>query len=121
VMYIAAMNHYDRLDKAVLRGGRFEEKVRFGVPQQEDMRLYVSRKLASVTRNRYAVASGVLDRCIAELAGRSIADADALIHKSINTAAVRALRENVAHLCVADVIAAARLVFAKQSDTTARR
>ncbi|MGF6724970.1 transitional endoplasmic reticulum ATPase [Paraburkholderia sp. GAS41] len=121
VMYIAATNHYDRLDKAVLRGGRFEEKVRFGVPQQEDMRLYVSRKLASVTRDRYAVASGVLDRCIAELAGRSIADADALIHKSINTAAVRALRENVAHLCVADVIAAARLVFAKQSDTTARR
>jgi transitional endoplasmic reticulum ATPase len=121
VMYIAATNHYDRLDKAVLRGGRFEEKIHFDVPKAEDMRLYVSRKLESVTCKRYTVAPGVLDRCIVVLHGRSIADADAVVAKAINLAAVRALRENVAHLCVADVIAAARVVFAEHVDAAVRR
>jgi transitional endoplasmic reticulum ATPase len=121
VMYIAATNHYDRLDKAVLRGGRFEEKIHFDVPKAEDMRLYVSRKLASVTSKRYAVAPGVLDRCIVLLDGRSIADADAVVAKAINFAAVRALRGNVAQLCVADVIAAASVVFAEHVDAAVRR
>lgn len=121
VMYIAATNHYDRLDKAVLRGGRFEGKIHFDVPDQGDMRLYVGRKLASVTCNRYTVAAGVLDRCIVVLDGRSIADADAVVAQAINFAAIRALRESVAQLCVADVIAAARAVFAEHVDTAARR
>jgi len=121
VMYIAATNHYDRLDNALLRGGRFEEKIHFDVPKQEDMRLYVSRKLASVTSKRYAVAPDVLDRCIVVLDGRSIADADAVVAKAINFAAVRALRGNVAQLRVADVIAAASVVFAEHVDTAARR
>ncbi|MGF7136135.1 transitional endoplasmic reticulum ATPase [Paraburkholderia sp. EB58] len=121
VMYIAATNHYDRLDKALLRGGRFEEKIHFDVPKREDMRLYVSRKLASVTSKRYAVAPGVLDRCIVLLDGRSIADADAVVAKAINFAAVRALRGNVAQLCVADVIAAASVVFAEHVDAAVRR
>jgi transitional endoplasmic reticulum ATPase len=121
VMYIAATNHYDRLDKALLRGGRFEEKIHFDVPKREDMRLYVSRKLASVTSKRYAVAPGVLDRCIVVLDGRSIADADAVVAKAINFAAVRALRGNVAQLCVADVIAAASVVFAEHVDAAVRR
>jgi len=119
VMYIAATNHYDRLDKAVLRGGRFEEKIRFDVPEREDMRLYASRKLANMTRNRYTVASGVLDRCVVVLDGRSIADADAIIAKAINIAAVRALRGSVARLRVGDVSVAARTVFAENVDTSA--
>jgi transitional endoplasmic reticulum ATPase len=85
------------------------------------MRLYVSRKLASVTSKRYAVAPDVLDRCIVVLDGRSIADADAVVAKAINFAAVRALRGNVAQLRVADVIAAASVVFAEHVDTAARR
>jgi transitional endoplasmic reticulum ATPase len=121
VMYVVATNHYDRLDKAMLRGGRFEEKIHFDVPKQEDMRLYVSRKLASVTSKRYTVDPGVLDRCIVVLDGRSIADADAVVAKAINFAAVRALRENVAQLCVADVIAAASVVFAEHVGTSTQR
>ena len=121
VMYIAATNHYDRLDKAVLRGGRFEEKIRFDVPEREDMRLYANRKLANMTRNRYTVASGVLDRCVVVLDGRSIADADAVIAKAINIAAVRALRGSVAQLRVSDVSVAARTVFAENVDTSATR
>jgi transitional endoplasmic reticulum ATPase len=121
VMYIAATNHYDRLDKALLRGGRFEEKIHFDVPKREDMHLYVSRKLASVTSGRYAVAPGVLDRCMVVLDGRSIADADAIVAKAINFAAVRALRGNVAQLCLADVIAAASVVFAEHVEAAVRR
>jgi transitional endoplasmic reticulum ATPase len=111
VMYIAATNHHDRLDSAVLRGGRFEQKIRFDVPERQDMRLYLSQKLAKAVGNMYTVAPGVLDRCVAVLAGRSIADADAVIAHAINFAAVRALRENVAQMLPGDVSAAARAVF----------
>ena len=83
------------------------------------MRLYASRKLANMTRNRYTVASGVLDRCVVVLDGRSIADADAIIAKAINIAAVRALRGSVARLRVGDVSVAARTVFAENVDTSA--
>jgi transitional endoplasmic reticulum ATPase len=120
VMYIAATNHYDRLDKAVLRGGRFEEKIRFDVPENDDMRLYVGRKLMSITRGRYVVAPGVLDRCDVVLRGRCIADADAIIEKAVNFAAVRALREGIAQLRVADISAAVGVVFAENIDIAAR-
>jgi transitional endoplasmic reticulum ATPase len=118
-MYIAATNHYDRLDKAALRGGRFEEKIRFDVPEREDMRAYASRKLADMTRNRYTVASGVLDRCVMVLDGRSIGDADAVITNAVNIAAVRAMRGSVAQLRVSDVSFAARAVFVENVDISA--
>ncbi|NPT42375.1 AAA family ATPase [Paraburkholderia sp. 1N] len=120
VMYIAATNHYDRLDSAVLRGGRFEEKVRFDVPEPQDMRAYLGQKLAKVAGNIYTVAPGVLDRCVAVLAGRSIADADAVIAQAINFAAVRALRGAGARLCPGDMSAAAQVVFGENGQATAR-
>jgi transitional endoplasmic reticulum ATPase len=119
VMYIAATNHYDRLDQAALRGGRFEQKIRFDVPEREDMRVYASRKLADMTRNRYTVACGVLDRCVTVLNGRSIGDADAVITHAINIAAVRAMRGSVAQLRVSDVSVAARAVFVENVDISA--
>jgi transitional endoplasmic reticulum ATPase len=111
VMYIAATNHYDRLDKAVLRGGRFEEKIRFDVPERQDMREYLSMKLQKVAGSTYKVEPGVLDRCAAVLAGKSVADADAVIAKTVNHAALRALRGGETEIRPGDVDVAARMVF----------
>jgi transitional endoplasmic reticulum ATPase len=115
IMYIAATNHYDRLDEAALRGGRFEEKVRFDVPEYDDMLMYVRQRLGDVARGRYSVDPGVPDRCAAALRARSIANADAVIEKIVNFAALRALRGDVAQSCVADVSAAAHAVFAGEA------
>jgi len=116
VMYIAATNHYDRLDKAALRGGRFEEKIRFDVPEWHDMREYLRMKLKKVAGSMYKVEPGVLDRCEAVLAGKSIADADAIVAKTVNLAAVRALRDGVTEIRPGDVDAAARTVFVEPAN-----
>ncbi len=111
VIYIAATNHYDRLDSAALRGGRFEEKIRFDVPDHHDMERHVARKLKQVAEGRYALKAGAVEQCLSVLSGRSIADADAVIDRTINFAAVRSLQENVAELRRSDVVAAARAVL----------
>jgi transitional endoplasmic reticulum ATPase len=118
VIYIAATNHYDRLDPAAIRGGRFEEKVRFDVPGRQDMRRYVTASLTKISDQRYALVTGVTERCLSVLAGRSVADADAVLNRAVNLAAVRALQENVAELRAADVSAAARSVFVDGPNAT---
>lgn len=110
VMYIAATNHYDRLDSAAVRGGRFGEKVRFDVPAHEDMGRHVIRELRKVAQ-QYTLVTGVVEECRSVLSGRSVADADALITCAVNLAALRALRENVVELRPHDVSTAARTVF----------
>jgi transitional endoplasmic reticulum ATPase len=119
VIYIAATNHYDRLDSAALRGGRFEEKIRFDVPDHDDMERYVIGKLKQVSEGQYALNDGVVEKSLSVLSGRSIADADAVIARAINFAAVRALQENVIELRPADVIAAARAVLVDGTNSTA--
>ena len=119
VIYIAATNHYDRLDPAAVRGGRFEEKIRFDVPERQDMKAHVKTGLQKISDQRYTIASGVTERCLSVLAGRSIADADALLNRAVNLAAVRALQESVAELHPADISAAARSVFADSTSSVA--
>ena len=115
VIYIAATNHYDQLDPATIRGGRFEEKIRFDVPDREDMERYVISGLKKISERRYTVRKGVCEACLRVLERRSIADADALIARALSLAAVRVLQENVAELRAVDVSLAARTVFAEAS------
>lgn len=119
VIYVAATNHYDRLDRAAIRGGRFEEKIRFDVPGRQDMRQYVTDSLQKISDRRYTILTGVTERCLSVLAGRSVADADAVLNRAVNLAAVRALQESVAELRAADVSAAAQSVFADRANATA--
>jgi transitional endoplasmic reticulum ATPase len=111
VIFIAATNHYDRIDSAAVRGGRFEEKIRFDVPRRQEMKAYVTNGLKKISDQRYTIASGVPERCLSVLAGCSIADADALLTRAVNLAAVRALQENMNELRTADITAAARSLF----------
>jgi transitional endoplasmic reticulum ATPase len=111
VIFIAATNHRDRLDPAVLRGGRFSEKVRFDVPDHADMERYVTAAIGEAANGHYTLMAGTVARCMIELSGRSIADADAVMAEAVNRAAIRAIRENVAEIRPADIAAAARSVI----------
>jgi transitional endoplasmic reticulum ATPase len=118
VIFIAATNHFDRLDGAVIRGGRFEEKIWFDVPAQDDMQRYVLGSLRKISDQRYVIVKGVHERCLSVLLGRSIADADAVLNRAVNAAAVRALRETVAELRPGDISDAARAIFAEKFNST---
>ena len=111
VIYIAATNHHDRLDNAAIRGGRFEEKIRFDVPDLQDMKVYVTGGLKKISDQSYTIVSGATEQCLSILGGRSIADADAVLKRAVNLAAVRALRENAAELRPSDISEAVRGCF----------
>jgi len=110
VLFIAATNHYDRIDSAAVRGGRFEEKALFDVPGAEDMAAYVGKAVKDLS-DKWTIAAEVHELLLAKVQGLSIADADAVIQKSIDAAAVRRLREGSADVRQADVEFGARSVL----------
>jgi transitional endoplasmic reticulum ATPase len=87
VVWIAATNHPDQIDAALLRGGRFAEKVMFELPSARDLAAYMQRWLE---RKKVALEDGFgVDR-IAEMVGpASIADAEAILQASVNRAVAR--------------------------------
>jgi transitional endoplasmic reticulum ATPase len=115
IIYVAATNHYARIDPAVVRGGRFEEKIVFDVPSADDMQRYATKKMTTLAGTNYRILPATLDTLASALAGRAIADADAVLQKTVDFAAVRALREQIAEIRSDDVEAAARTVFADHS------
>ncbi|WP_241023812.1 AAA family ATPase [Burkholderia sp. Ac-20365] len=117
VVYIAATNHFDRLDPAALRGGRFAEKILFDVPGEKDMVGYLNARLVAVVAGKFEILPGTADRLIEVLAGRSIADADEVLQKAVDNAALRALRHDVAQIGPDDVSAAARVVLVATTST----
>ena len=114
VLFVAATNYYDRIDAAAVRGGRFEEKIVFDVPDAEGMASYVNKAVAKL-RATWEVREDVLTLLIDKVTGISIADADAIIQKTIDAAAVRRMREGSMDLRVEDVAQGVRTVLA---DTT---
>ncbi|MEJ8838101.1 ATP-binding protein [Ramlibacter sp. AN1133] len=87
VVWIAATNNPDQIDPALLRGGRFTEKVVFELPSAHDLSRYVEQWLE---RKKIALDAGIgLDR-IAEVVGHSsIANAEAILQSAVNRAIAR--------------------------------
>jgi transitional endoplasmic reticulum ATPase len=110
VLYVAATNHYDLLDPAVVRGGRFELKVAFDVPQSQDMAIYVNQAILKHSEAGYVFPEDAIDMLCASLQGRSIADADAIIQAVIDHAGIRRLQEGTLDVRAVDVEAAASSV-----------
>ncbi len=113
VLFIAATNHYDRIDTAAVRSGRFEEKILFDVPTNKAMAAYVRTILASKLDGAWKVETGAVAQTIRLLSGRTIADADALVRKAMTLAALRRMREQTVDFRVADVVYAAHSIFAQ--------
>lgn len=87
VVWIAATNHPDQIDPALLRGGRFAEKVMFELPSAQDLASYMQRWLE---RKKVALEEGLGVERIAQLVGTaSIADAEAILQASVNRAVAR--------------------------------
>ncbi|SDR60945.1 AAA family ATPase [Paraburkholderia tuberum] len=112
VIFIGATNYGERIDPAALRSGRFEEKILFDVPTNEAMAAYVRAILAGKLNGAWKVEPGAVVQMIRLLAGRTIADADALVRKAITLAALRRMRERTADFRVADVVQGAQAIFA---------
>jgi len=119
VVYIAATNHPDQLDPAVLRGGRFATRVPFEVPHADTLLAWIESRLD----DRQAESDFVLECAAAGvaarlLAGRPIADAEVLIDEAISLGVDRFMNgeehDNDAHggplVQVRDVCAAARIL-----------
>jgi transitional endoplasmic reticulum ATPase len=102
VLFVAATNYCDRIDAAALRGGRFEEKIAFDVPGASDMAAYIGKAFVRLETD-YRISKQTIRLVINHLAGRSIADADAVIQKTVDSAAVRRLRERTCDIRQEDV------------------
>lgn len=84
VVWIAATNLPDQIDAALLRGGRFGEKVIFDLPSASDLTSYIS---AWCEEKAIALEPGSSPEVMARLFGESsIANAEAILQAALNRA-----------------------------------
>lgn len=82
ILFITATNHPEVMDSAVLRGGRFTEKVMFELPTRADLERYIPGWFA---KKSVALAMPVHDVATA-LEGSSIANVNAICQMAVNLA-----------------------------------
>lgn len=87
VVWVAATNNPDQIDAALLRGGRFTEKVLFEKPSAEGLAAYLD---GWFTTRKVTLESGLTSAVIADMVGsESIANAEALVQAALNRAISR--------------------------------
>ncbi len=98
VLWIAATNYPERLDKAALRGGRFTEKVEFAAPEESALANWIEKWLRTK-----GWTSSVSAKNIAKiLDGQSVANVTAILQQSINAALTKSLDMSVRSISVND-------------------
>ncbi|MGF6758943.1 AAA family ATPase [Paraburkholderia sp. GAS42] len=118
VLYVAATNRPESLDGAAIRGGRFEQQIRFEIPGEDALAAYVRTKLKKLAGNMFSVSRQTTEYVVGGLRGRSIADADAVLQRVIDSAALRQLRDGADTIVPADVRAALGSTTAQGLRTT---
>jgi len=88
VFLIGTTNHLDRVDPAILRGGRFSEKIEIGPPGPSNRELLLRKYLDGIQMD---VAAG---RIVDTLAGLSPADIEAVCKAAVRNALGRSDRED---------------------------
>lgn len=87
VVWIAATNNPEQIDPALLRGGRFTDKILFEPPSQEALVAFVEKWL---TRRKVHLASGLTAGGVTSMLGaQSIANAEAMLQGALNRAITR--------------------------------
>lgn len=90
VVWIAATNHLEQLDSAMLRGGRFSEKVEFELPSKEAL---VNHVMDWLHARLIQLEPSLQPVEIIEMFGEvSIANAEAVIQAAVNLAIARGVR-----------------------------
>jgi transitional endoplasmic reticulum ATPase len=84
VVWIAATNHPDNIDQALLRGGRFTEKVEFVRPEESQMVIHVDKWLKA---RKIRLEPAFTAQELAEAVGdESIANLEAVLQYAVNRA-----------------------------------
>lgn len=84
VVWVAATNHPDQIDAALLRGGRFTEKVEFVRPDESQLTGHIAKWLEE---RKVVLAEGLTPGDVAALMGEeSIANAEAVLQYAVNRA-----------------------------------
>lgn len=100
ILFIAATNAPDLIDEAMLRGGRFTEKVAFDVPGDVALHAYVSKWM---TNTKAPLADDFkADRVTALLSGQSLANVGEILQSAVNeaisTGETKHFKVNIDHL-----------------------
>lgn len=87
VVWIAATNNPDQIDAALLRGGRFTEKVEFEKPSAVDLARHLQQWLA---KRKVQLEPTLTAEAVAQMVGdQSIANAEAVVQAALNRAVAR--------------------------------
>lgn len=87
VVWVAATNNPEQIDAALLRGGRFTEKVLFEKPSADGLATYLEGWFSS---RKVSLESGLTAAVVADMIGNeSIANAEALVQAALNRAISR--------------------------------
>lgn len=82
VIWVAATNNPDQIDEALLRGGRFTEKIEFVRPNESQLAVHIAGWLA---KRKIQLNAGLSPASIAgSLGDESIANADAVMQYAVN-------------------------------------
>lgn len=109
VVWIAATNHPDQIDSALLRGGRFTEKVRFNKPSADTLAAFVAKWLCD---RKVQLAGDLTAGGVATAIGNeSIANVEAVLQAAVNRAVAR--KDNSMAISEADIRHAVDLVLSE--------
>ena len=101
VLFIAATNAPDIMDEAALRGGRFTEKVEFGLPGKEAVSEFVQRWM---NESRLALGKCITPDSVSEvLTGQSLANIREILQLAVNETILRMSRDPDTRLTLQDV------------------
>lgn len=109
VVWIAATNHPDQIDQALLRGGRFTEKVEFVRPDETQLASHIGKWL--LTRD-IALSPDISAQDVAELVGdESIANVEAVLQYAVNRAISKSAGNQSLELTADDIKRGAKMVL----------
>lgn len=107
IVWISATNNPDLIDPALLRGGRFTEKVLFELPGTQRL---LGHLRGWLDQRKVQLEAGLTPEDFAELIGdQSIANAEAVVQAALNRAVSRRTKPVV--VARADIVQAARMVL----------
>lgn len=108
VVIVAATNHPEQVDEALLRAGRFTEKILFAPPSTRSITAAIGQWLAS---KKVGMPFAEVEALAKRLEGTSIAAAEGVLQHALNAAVHRALQERAeVRITPGDLDAAIRVV-----------
>ena len=116
VVFIAATNHPDQIDPALLRAGRFTEKVEFMPPPQDQIPKFVSHWL----KGKKVMLDAGLDawEIAGMLEGQTIANIEGVLQYALNRAISRQTSKEPMIVNLDDMKAGVRVVLTSEGEAT---